>query len=85
MRFLTGPVSPFVGCALSVLRERNRSLKGEGACTIGGVGSCALACDEVGGVMGVCAGTSSGAGAARRDWRERHEEKMLPIAVWGES
>ena len=81
MRFLVGPWSP-VGAALSVLRERRRSLSGGGACASGGVGSCA--CDEAGGVMGSWA-MEGVAGLVRRDCRERHVEKMLPMAVCGET
>jgi len=81
MRFLAaGQWSPFAG-APSVLRVRSRSLKGDGAWAIGGVGSCALASEEAGGVVGI----SSGAGATRREWSERHVVKMFPMAVWGES
>ena len=43
-----------------------------------------LACDEAGGVIGAVA-SRIGAGAARRDWSERHVVKMLPIACCVES
>lgn len=65
------------------MRERRRSLSGGGACASGGVGK--LACDDVGGVIGSWATATGGAGWVRRDWRERHVEKMLPMAVCVES
>jgi len=86
MRFLGGPLwSPVAvgGVVASVLRERRRSLSGDGACASGGVGR--FACDDAGGVMGSWAAVRGGAGLVRRDWRERHVEKMLPMAVCVES
>lgn len=66
--------------ALSVLCDRRRSFKGDGACAIGGVGS--WACDDVGGVTG---SSAMGAGDASKAWRERQVVKMFPIAFWVES